>query len=224
LSITTADKIAADLRECLAEGRIAPGERLSQAELARRYGVSIIPVREALARLASEGLVVFEANRGAFAAHLSLADVRELFDLRLMLELYLVRQAALKIAAPVLRRLQSVHAELNETDRQADWLRLDAEFHRLIQQAAESPRSLRLLDGLRVSIDRYYRALLTPADHRPDWQGDHEDLLIALHDRNPAAAEAALHRHLSFSAQCVLERLTLHPVSLTEKKNVTPYR
>src|SRR5215510_2814010 len=92
-SQTTADSVAAALRTALHQGRWSPGTALRQEELAAEFGVSRIPVREALNKLQAEGLVVVEPNRGAFVASLSVADVHEVFDLRVLLECDALRHA-----------------------------------------------------------------------------------------------------------------------------------
>src|SRR5690242_14507051 len=83
---TTPDLIADALREEIQRGTPGPGEALRQEEVAARFSVSRIPVREALRQLEAEGLVVVYPNRGAYVAQLSAQELREITDLRVLLE------------------------------------------------------------------------------------------------------------------------------------------
>src|SRR5690349_4787840 len=102
---TTVDTVANGLRAALQAGRWRPGDALRQEELAAEFGVSRIPVREALSRLQSEGLLVVEPNRGAFVPALTPADVTEIFDLRVLLETDALRRAVPGHTARSLRHL-----------------------------------------------------------------------------------------------------------------------
>src|SRR5437763_14723371 len=83
---TTPDLIAETLRDEILRGAIPPGEALRQEELAERFGVSRLPVRDALLRLEAQGLVHVYPNRGAFVISLSADEVREVYEMRILLE------------------------------------------------------------------------------------------------------------------------------------------
>jgi DNA-binding GntR family transcriptional regulator len=100
-----AEQAAQALRDEILSGAIASGARLGEAELAGRLRVSRTPIREALTRLAAEGLVELQPNRGARVATWSTAELREIFELRLRLEPYAVRQAVPKLAPEQLDEL-----------------------------------------------------------------------------------------------------------------------
>src|SRR5579883_1117401 len=102
----TPDAIAAELRTELMAGRFRPGAELSQVTLADRFGVSRIPVRDALRILAGEGLVEMEPNRGARAIALTPAEVREIYDLRVLLECDCLRRAAGNMTPAALEEIE----------------------------------------------------------------------------------------------------------------------
>jgi DNA-binding GntR family transcriptional regulator len=102
---TTVDTVAGALRDGLRAGRWKPGDALRQEELAAEFGVSRIPVREALGRLQAEGLLVVEPNRGAFVPVLDAGEVSEIFDLRVLLETDALRRAVPAHTPRSLRRL-----------------------------------------------------------------------------------------------------------------------
>src|SRR5437867_991093 len=101
----TPQAIADELRTELMKGLLGPGVDLPQVALARRFGVSRIPVRDALRVLAGEGLVEMDANRGARVINLKPAEIREVYDLRILLECDCLRRASKAITPIVLREI-----------------------------------------------------------------------------------------------------------------------
>ena len=193
---TTADSVAAALRSALHQGRWQPGAALRQEELAVEFGVSRIPVREALNKLQAEGLVVIEPNRGAFVARLSAADVHEVFDLRVLLECDALRHAIPAHTPRTLRQLQALQAELDAEDDPNLWLATDAAFHEVLYAPSARSRTLEMIAVLRASVARLYRAHLSPNTRRQGWRDEHHALLKAVAAGNVERAVAALTRHL----------------------------
>ncbi|HET7525679.1 MAG TPA: GntR family transcriptional regulator, partial [Burkholderiaceae bacterium] len=177
---TTADSVAAALRSALHQGRWEPGAALRQEELAAEFGVSRIPVREALNKLQSEGLLVVEPNRGAFVASLSAADVREVFDLRVLLECDALRHAIPAHSPRTLRQLQALQAELDAEDDPHLWLATDAAFHEVLYAPSGRTKTLEMIAVLRASVTRLYRAHLSPNTRRKGWRDEHHALLKAV--------------------------------------------
>ena len=107
-----ADQVAAALRELIVRGDIVPGAPLRQRHLAARFGVSPTPVREALRRLESEGLVRNDVNRGSTVAGLDTETAAQRYQIRAELEALAVRLAAAKLTAADLRDARAIHLEL----------------------------------------------------------------------------------------------------------------
>jgi DNA-binding GntR family transcriptional regulator len=194
--VTTADSVAAALRSALHQGRWAPGAALRQEDLASEFGVSRIPVREALNKLQAEGLVVVEPNRGAFVASLSAAEVDEVFDLRVLLECDALRHAIPQHTARTLRQLQALQAELDAEDDPNLWMATDAAFHEVLYAPSGRSKTLEMIAVLRASVTRLYRAHLSPNSRRKGWRDEHHALLKAVGARQADKAVAALTRHL----------------------------
>jgi DNA-binding GntR family transcriptional regulator len=195
-ALTTADSVAAALRAALHQGRWSPGAALRQEELAAEFGVSRIPVREALNKLQAEGLVVVEPNRGAFVASLSPAEVHEVFDLRVLLECDVLRHAIPQHTARTLRQLTALQAELDAEDDPNLWLATDAAFHEVLYAPSGRTKTLEMIAVLRASVTRLYRAHLSPNTRRKGWRDEHHALLKAVAAGNAERAVAALTRHL----------------------------
>src|SRR5688572_6464585 len=111
----TPDLIADSLRDEILRGVIEPGAPLRQEELAERFQVSRIPVRDALLRLESQGLVHVYPNRGAFVISLSADEVREIYDMRILLEGDLIERAVPRMTAEDWRRIDAAHAAATRT-------------------------------------------------------------------------------------------------------------
>jgi len=193
---TTADSVAAALRSALHQGRWPAGAPLRQEDLAGEFGVSRIPVREALNKLQAEGLVVVEPHRGAFVASLSEADVHEVFDLRVLLESDALRHAIPAHSARSLRQLQALQAELDAEDDHALWLATDAAFHQVLYAPSGRTRTLEMIATLRACVTPLYRAHLSPQTRRTGWRDEHHALLKAVAAGQVERALAALTRHL----------------------------
>lgn len=196
----TATSVAEGLRHEILAGRLAPGAELQQAEIAARFGVSRIPVRDALNLLAAERLVDLRANRTARVTSLSASDLEEVFDLRLLLEtdalaraLPRMTEADLAAIAQEMRRCE-VEAGL-PTFPEADW-----RFHRAVYAPAGRRIGLALIRDLRRLCQIHlavYPSLRAGADR---WSADHRRLYAALAARDDAAAGATLRDHLAAAA------------------------
>jgi DNA-binding GntR family transcriptional regulator len=142
-----AEQAAASLRDEILAGLIPAGTRLGEAELAGRLSVSRTPIREALSRLAAEGLVEIQPNRGARVATWTTEQLREIFELRLRLEPYAVRQAVPNLSASQLDELDDLAEAMNRADV-ARLVELNRRFHGLFIDAAGSPPLAGALRGV----------------------------------------------------------------------------
>jgi DNA-binding GntR family transcriptional regulator len=133
-----AEQAAQSLRDEILSGAIASGTRLGEADLAGRLSVSRTPIREALSRLAAEGLVELQPNRGARVATWSTEQLREIFELRLRLEPYAVRIAVPHLTGDQLTELDELAAEMSRVDRDR-LVELNRRFHGMFIDAAGSP-------------------------------------------------------------------------------------
>lgn len=196
MSSTTASNIAARLRVDIDAGAWPPGSPLRQEDLATRYGASRIPVREALTLLRADGLVSIEPNRGAFVTQLTVAEVAEIFDLRVLLETdALLRSLSLHTPKSLLR-LQLVQAGLEAEDSHRGWLDGDRAFHEALYAPSARARTLTLIWSLRAQVERYGLTHLTPGARRTGWAKEHQQLIAAVRIQDSRRATEVLQRHL----------------------------
>jgi DNA-binding GntR family transcriptional regulator len=194
------------LREALAEGRFARGERLQLAKLARELGLSLTPVREALFALAREGLVEMAPHRGARVGEVPIADLAELYAVRAILESPAARLAAVHLGSGDLAHLERVHADFGKAAQARSSTRLRAlndEFHFTIYDVAGSPLLRSYIRDVwsRSPLDTFARL---PERAQRSLE-DHEAIMAALRAGDGAAAEVAMRRHLETSFE-LLER------------------
>ncbi len=195
------------LREKILSGDIAAGEPLRQSALAEQLNVSRIPVREALLQLEAEGLVKFEAHKGATATTLSVEQVTELFELRVMIETDLLAKAIPNIndedfskAEQVLELLESAFKHENAV---ASWSELNTQFHTFLYQPANRPHTLEVVHGLNTNCDRYIRLQLLLGDGIPRAEQEHRELLEYCKNRQIDKATELLKKHILHSAEAV---------------------
>lgn len=209
-SVSTVDQIVAVLRDRIKQGELVSGQRLVEPDLTRELGVSRNPLRDAFGRLATEGLVVIERNRGASVRRLSLAEVRELYQVREALESEAAALAATRVDAAGRRQLRdriAAHAEVRHGQDLIAYHEQNEQFHQLIVRLSDNALLGRLTDQLYIQAFRVqFRHLLTPSAIQ-NAVTEHEETAEAIHSGDPNAAEAAMRRHIRNSADLILDRL-----------------
>ena len=214
----TAGEVAFRLiRRDIIAGSLAPGQKLKLEQLKDRYTVSVSTLRETLSRLASENLVVAEGQRGFEVAPVSVGELENLGDLRLLLEAHAI---SLSFAAGDLdwearvvaahHKLSAVERRLLEGDHQrtVDWVRYDWEFHQALASACGSAV---LMDALSSTFDRFLRYhLLAQSFRGKPVTDDHRQLfeLAMQHDVDGACAK--LKHHVRSGIDHVLQTGRIH--------------
>jgi DNA-binding GntR family transcriptional regulator len=191
--------VYADLREQLISLKRLPGEVISEASIAESYGVSRTPVREAILRLAGEGLVEIFPQSGIFVSRIPLSALPEAIIIRKALEETTARMAARRATASQLLALQSILQRQREAcavDDHDTFHEADELFHATIADVAGHPGIWALTLQVKVHVDRYRRVTLPQAGRIAGAITEHEKILAALEARSPAAAVAAMGAHL----------------------------
>ena len=150
---TVAARIYSAVKEHIIAGRYAPGERLTEQQIAAQFQSSRTPVREAMRQLVANGFVVFKPNSGTHVRQWSAEQIREIFDLRVLIESEIAGHAATRISADdigVLLQLQDeIEAGPTDTGEEntARISRLNRQFHRVIAQASQNERLIAMLSN-----------------------------------------------------------------------------
>ncbi|MBJ9967756.1 GntR family transcriptional regulator [Burkholderia seminalis] len=203
---STADAVAASLRDMIINGELSAGERLVERDLAERFGISRIPMREAIQRLEREGLLDIFRNRGAVVRMLSASDVQEIYDLRVLLEGDAIYRSVKRLDDETLARAELVHRLLGDASVPRRQGELNREFHALLYAGCGNARQLKSIAELRSQVERYERLQTTLLADTPSFQVEHEAILRACRERDARAARAVTVAHLE-SARSIVMRL-----------------
>jgi DNA-binding GntR family transcriptional regulator len=193
---TLLEQVTANLRGAIVEGHLNPGTPLRQDELAKSFGVSAIPVREALRRLEVEGLVVFASRRGATVAPLNAQEVLEFSEMRAALERLALVNSLPKLKEEVFRECEHALDALDRTTNPKKWGELNFEFHQNLYSGAERPHLMNLIRSLHLKIERYLRFHFSHLGYFTVSQREHRELLRVCKERNVEHAADLLERHI----------------------------
>jgi DNA-binding GntR family transcriptional regulator len=197
---TVAEEAANALREQIRTGQLEPGAPLRQSEIARQFGVSITPVREAFGMLEREGLVQRTTHRGVVVFRPSIEDLLNRYQIRSALEAAAAASAAQRLDAGDVAALRAILDEMSHTNDDGVYVELNARFHSRIELAARNPRLAELIDTERMATNAYIMFLGVKRASAADTQTEHEAILDALDSHDSDAAAAAMARHLSTRA------------------------
>lgn len=190
------DGITERLREMILSGNLGIGVQLKQEALAKHFGVSRIPVREALKRLETEGLIRHTAHQGSVVASTSVQDLLEILDIRIALE-----TRALKLAVPNMtqveyRKMEEIMKRYDQSDLPREWAELNYEFHMCLYRPCNRPKLLKMIDDVFRGCDIHLRAHQSHTVGRKSPQSEHRDMLKACKAKDIPRASALLEQHI----------------------------
>jgi DNA-binding GntR family transcriptional regulator len=189
---TVEDMTQSFIREAIVTGAFPPGQRLNLDEIAATLGVSRMPVRNGLRQLESEGLIEVSPYRGARVSVLDPSEIAEIYELRVLLECYLLEQLMGRLDDAFVDELESIVVHLEQSDELGERLDQRQTFYQALYQRAERPRALAQVNRLRSSVGRYL--LLQRVDEHHGH--GHERFIAHLRDRDLAGAQEWLTAHL----------------------------
>lgn len=210
---TVAQSVAAQIREKILKRDISGGEPLRQEAIAKSFGTSIIPVREALRQLESEGLVELQSHRGAIATELTLDKALEWIHLRRLIETDLIGLAIdnisdedLNTAAEILGKFDDAMDHRREIEH---WSEYNWKFHSALYGSANRPETMKVLSTLHQKCDRYIRLQLLGGNHIVRAEEEHHELIDLCRKRNKRAAKSLLHKHIVGVEEDLVEQLSI---------------
>jgi DNA-binding GntR family transcriptional regulator len=208
-NVSLADLVHQRIVEALVTGQFKGGEELNEVGLAAQFRVSRTPVREALRRLAAEGLVVNQRNRQTTVIQLSRQDVIETYQVRQILESSAARLAATQISAPDLQVLQTLSAATSAPSPDEGVERkFGDELHRIICDSCGNGKLQREIQRYQNLVRLVRSSVIRKLPRLTQGNAEHQQILAALEDHDPAAAAAAMSCHIDSALQVVLKVLT----------------
>jgi DNA-binding GntR family transcriptional regulator len=186
------------LRDQIATGVFRPGDQLRQELLAREFGVSVPPVREALKTLEAEGQVVYAPHRGYFVASMNYRELAENYRIRELLETEAISRSVPVLGHEDLDRMQEAIRDMERAHRAVDVPALtnaNRRFHFTLFDASDMPRMADMIRVLWESTDRYRSMYFSTRQHRLRVNTEHRAIMAAVRDHDTEAATALLRTH-----------------------------
>jgi DNA-binding GntR family transcriptional regulator len=199
------DWVAQELQSQLTRGAIPPGTRLSQTELAARFGVSRIPLREALQQLASLGILQVESSGTVVVAPLSVEELQEVYEIREAVEPMLARLATPNVGRAQILQMRSILERMRATEDSVEWMVLNTRFHRTAYQCVNRPRMLQIADLYAGLSDRYIHVQLGIVGDTSAFDEEHAGILRAIEAQDSQEAARLTCEHLAASHEFVLQ-------------------
>lgn len=208
---TTPDQVADVLREAILTGRLEDGAELNQVSLAEHFGISRVPIREALRQLHAEGLIRQEAHRRAVVSTLSIEHIEELFDLRVLHEVYLLNRAFELVDASTIAELRATlatMARLGSEDHEL-WLAENRRFHDGIYRCSGATFTIDLTAGIAARTTRYLylKSGGMGLKRQNRAHREHEVIVEAIVEGDRERAVHELEVHINGTRQAVLQFL-----------------
>lgn len=204
---TAPDYVADALRQAILTGVLKEGQELNQVQLAKHFGTSRVPVREALRALQAEGLVRQEAHRRAVVTTLRLDQVMELFDLRGILEPYMLERAMMRFDDEVMARLVDLTEQMDATNDHDHWLELNSEFHHVLYEPSGATYTMDLAERIAARATRslYLRRGGVGVERNAEANAQHRELLEVVQQKDIHRASQLLKRHIEGTRDRVRE-------------------
>ena len=209
---TLAGAVVQELRDRILAGHFEDGEPLRQEALAKELGVSRVPIREALLQLEAEGLVDIHEHRGAVVADLSFDDIREILELRALLEIDALKHAIGKRSQADVEEAERLLGEFGvalENNNVAEWGRLNADFHLLLYKPSGRQNTLKLLANLHRKSDRFIRLQISINQFHHRAHDEHTELLKFYAEGDLSQACSLLEAHIRGAATSMKDYLAV---------------
>jgi DNA-binding GntR family transcriptional regulator len=201
-----ADEVYRQLREDILSGRLRPRDHLVEVDLAERLRVSRTPVRESLQRLAADGLIVSHRRRWVVYEH-TLAEIADIYEVRMALEGYAARLACQRASEEQVQALRAFFEGRQRASlRYAAFADFNSQFHQMITQAANNPYFQRLADANRFYTFNHQVAQRYDDVDVAESDAQHQQIVQAIVERDPDAAERVARLHVQLALTLILER------------------
>ncbi|MFT0521513.1 MULTISPECIES: GntR family transcriptional regulator [Pseudomonas] len=191
------------LRSAILDGRLPPGTAVRQQELATLYGVSRMPVREALRQLEAQSLLTVEMHKGAVVAPLIGEDAVDTYELRVLLESEALRQSIPLLEPEDIASARGYIEQLENETRHAEIGRLNRLLHMALYSKASNQKLLRLIENELNEEERFLRFHLSSMGLGKLTQDDHNALVDAASDKQVELAVSVLEQHLNHGARVI---------------------
>lgn len=217
---TLADRVYGDLRVAILDGSLPSGSELNQVGLAKEFGVSRVPVREALRRLQAENLVSVTNFHQYVVTPIDSGALVELIEIRTELEVLALRRRIADVDAQTVGELRDINSRLREEHDPAQWFNGDIDFHHVLN--GPGTETAAMVRGVRERVHRFLQMVASTEDRRAEACDEHDAILDALAARDEKAAEKAIRDHIAHTRSVLLHYLTRQAAEGSTATAVSP--
>ena len=210
--LTLREKILETIRDAILKGTLQPGERVSEPELAERFGISRTPIREAFRQLESEGYLQVIPRKGAVVASLSERDIEEFYAIKSILEGYAARMAAENLTEKDIERLESINEKLQQIAEEGDvknFFRVHNEFHELFIKAAGNEKLGELISQLVMKFNRLRLSSLSQPGRMEISVQEHKKIINAFKQHDGEQADNLVRRTATIGAEVLIKNMSV---------------
>lgn len=205
--LNTETLVVEQLREDVRRGILKPGTTLLQNELADRFNVSRVPIRDALKVLEAEGIITLLPNRTAIVTLLAVEDIEEIFGVRRLLECDLIRRSTELVNLESYKVVEKISRQLDVVRTGTQFATLDRELHAALYADAKRSRQAAIVSGLGQQVARFYGSSLDLLGYHGDCQGGHREIVAAYLRRDAEGAAVSLAKHLRMAERKILDHM-----------------
>ena len=208
---TLREKILETIRDAILKGSLKPGERVSEPDLADRFGISRTPIREAFRQLESEGYLQVVPRKGAVVASLSERDIEEFYAIKILLEGFAARMAAENISEKDIERLEVINGRLRQIAKEGDvknFFRIHNEFHEVFIKAAGNEKLYEMITQLVMRFKRLRLASLSQPGRMEISAEEHRNMIEAFRRRDGDRAENLVKRTATIGADVLIQSMS----------------
>lgn len=212
--LTLREKILESIRDAIISGAIKSGSKVSEPELAERFGISRTPIREAFRQLESEGYLTVIPRKGAVVSAFTQKDVEEFYAIKSILEGYASRLACSKLTDKEIDRLQTINMRLSDLSDQSDikqFFKVHNDFHDLFIRAADNDKLREMINLLVTRFQRLRLMSLSQPGRMAVSVQEHSKIIAAFRERDCDAAESLVRKNAEYGGKVLLDETACQP-------------
>ncbi len=208
--LTLRERIVEFIKDSIISGKLKPGERVPEPEIARSLGISRTPIREAFRQLESEGFITVIPRKGAVVSPITSKDVKDFYAIKSLLEGYAARLACEKFTEKHIKRLKSLNEQMRRCVARNDikgFYRLDNQFHETFLKACGNEKLCQLARQLVQQFERMRITALSVPGRMQNSLKQHEEIIKAFQERNADRVEQLVRENAELSAEILVKEL-----------------
>ncbi|MFQ5586647.1 MAG: GntR family transcriptional regulator [Thermodesulfobacteriota bacterium] len=204
------ERIVDFVKEAVIKGRLKPGERVPEPELAERFGVSRTPIREAFRQLESEGFLTITPRKGAVVSPITDKDVREFYTIKSLLEGFAARSACPTFTDTEIKRMEALNEQMEKLAEKDDFkgfFKLDNQFHDIFLRACGNVKLCNLANSLAQQFERFRITSLSQPGRMKNSVKQHRNIISAFKKRNADLVDKLVRANAEQGGEVLVQKI-----------------